>query len=121
MNLLPLQPGDVPDTFADVDDLARDVGYRPRPRSRRASARFVDWYLEYYKDGGPATRGSSTSVECVWMGGHADPKLSALLSSRMNKRTDLPAWKALRAHAEQLAPQHLRDLFHAGGPSRFGH
>ena len=28
-NLLPLQPGDVPDTFADVDDLVRDVGYRP--------------------------------------------------------------------------------------------
>ena len=37
-NLLPLQPGDVPDTWADVDDLLRDVGYRPGDAGRgRAS------------------------------------------------------------------------------------
>ena len=47
-NLLPLQPGDVPDTWADVEDLARDVGYRPATPVEEGVKRFVDWYLEYY-------------------------------------------------------------------------
>ena len=47
-NLLPLQPGDVPDTFADVDDLVRDVGYRPSTPVEQGIARFVDWYCDYY-------------------------------------------------------------------------
>ena len=48
-NLLPLQPGDVPDTFADVEDLVRDVGYKPATPVEVGIRRFVDWYLEYYK------------------------------------------------------------------------
>jgi UDP-glucuronate 4-epimerase len=49
-NLLPLQKGDVPDTFADVDDLVRDVGYKPATPVEVGVRRFVEWYLEYYKD-----------------------------------------------------------------------
>lgn len=47
-NLLPMQPGDVPDTFADVDDLISEVGYRPATPVETGVVRFVDWYLEYY-------------------------------------------------------------------------
>ncbi len=47
-NLLPLQPGDVPDTFADVEDLVRDVDYLPCTRVEDGIARFVDWYREFY-------------------------------------------------------------------------
>ncbi len=54
MNLLPLQVGDVPDTWADSEDLVRDVGYRPSTPVETGIARFVEWYLEYYQDGGPA-------------------------------------------------------------------
>jgi UDP-glucuronate 4-epimerase len=46
--MLPMQPGDVPDTFADVDDLARDVGYRPGTPVEVGVKRFVEWYLAYY-------------------------------------------------------------------------
>jgi len=48
-NLLPLQAGDVPDTWADVEDLAADVGYRPSTPVEEGVRRFVDWYLDYYK------------------------------------------------------------------------
>jgi UDP-glucuronate 4-epimerase len=48
-NLLPMQPGDVPATRADVSDLARDVGYRPRTTVEEGVARFVDWYQSYYR------------------------------------------------------------------------
>lgn len=48
-NLLPLQPGDVPDTFADVTDLIRDVGYRPDTPVEIGIQNFVAWYKEYYK------------------------------------------------------------------------
>ena len=47
-NLLPLQPGDVPDTYADVTDLVRDTGYQPDTPVEEGVARFVDWYLDYY-------------------------------------------------------------------------
>ncbi len=47
MNLLPMQPGDVPDTYADVEDLSRDVGYRPSTPVEVGVARFVDWYRGY--------------------------------------------------------------------------
>ncbi len=47
-NLLPLQPGDVPDTWADVEDLVTDVGYRPATPVEVGVRRFVDWYREYY-------------------------------------------------------------------------
>jgi UDP-glucuronate 4-epimerase len=48
-NLLPLQPGDVPDTYADVTDLVNDVGYRPATSVEDGIAAFVEWYREYYK------------------------------------------------------------------------
>lgn len=48
-NLLPMQPGDVPDTHADVDALARDVGYRPGTPIEDGVARFVAWYRDYYQ------------------------------------------------------------------------
>ena len=49
MNMLPLQPGDVQATYADIDDLVRDVGYRPQTTIEEGLARFVDWYLDFYK------------------------------------------------------------------------
>jgi len=47
-NMLPLQPGDVPATYADVDDLARDVGFQPATPIEEGIRRFVAWYREYY-------------------------------------------------------------------------
>jgi UDP-glucuronate 4-epimerase len=49
MNLLPLQPGDVPDTYADVQDLVKDVHYKPATTVEEGIARFVEWYRSYYK------------------------------------------------------------------------
>jgi len=48
-NLLPLQAGDVPDTFADVEDLVRDVGYKPATPVEEGVRRFIEWYVGYYK------------------------------------------------------------------------
>lgn len=48
MNFLPMQPGDVPVTYADVEDLCRDVGFRPDTPLRVGIERFVDWYRSYY-------------------------------------------------------------------------
>jgi UDP-glucuronate 4-epimerase len=48
-NLLPLQPGDVPDTFADVSDLSRDMGFKPSTSVEEGVRRFVDWYKSYYQ------------------------------------------------------------------------
>jgi UDP-glucuronate 4-epimerase len=48
-NLLPLQLGDVPDTWADVEALVADVGYRPSTPIETGVKRFVEWYLEYYR------------------------------------------------------------------------
>ncbi|MCW1383835.1 NAD-dependent epimerase [Novosphingobium sp. KCTC 2891] len=50
-NLLPLQAGDVPDTFADVSDLERDLGYKPATTVREGVAAFVAWYREYMGEG----------------------------------------------------------------------
>jgi UDP-glucuronate 4-epimerase len=49
MNFLPMQPGDVPETFADVDDLMRDVGFSPSTPIETGIERFVKWYREFYK------------------------------------------------------------------------
>ncbi len=49
LNLLPLQPGDVPDTYADVDALVQDVGYRPSMSVDEGTRRFVQWYRDYYQ------------------------------------------------------------------------
>ncbi|MGY2989951.1 NAD-dependent epimerase [Bradyrhizobium sp. USDA 4508] len=47
--MLPMQPGDVPATFADIDDLARDIGFRPATTIEDGIQRFVKWYREYHK------------------------------------------------------------------------
>jgi len=47
-NLLPLQPGDVPDTYADIDDLVETFDYRPSTSIEVGVRRFVDWYKDYY-------------------------------------------------------------------------
>jgi len=49
MNLMPLQPGDVPDTSADVQALADAVGYRPDTPVEVGLKRFVEWYRGYYR------------------------------------------------------------------------
>ena len=46
--LLPMQPGDVPATYADVDDLMNDVGFRPRTSIEDGVARFIAWYRTYH-------------------------------------------------------------------------
>lgn len=47
-NMLPLQPGDVPDTYANVEDLVRDLGYKPDMSVEQGIANFVQWYRGYY-------------------------------------------------------------------------
>jgi UDP-glucuronate 4-epimerase len=48
--LLPMQPGDVPATFADVEDLFQDVGFQPRVTVEEGVHRFVAWYKEFYRN-----------------------------------------------------------------------
>ena len=48
-NFLPMQPGDVPATFADVDDLVRDFDYRPGTTLEHGIGRFVEWYRSYFR------------------------------------------------------------------------
>ena len=50
MNMLPMQAGDVPDTWADASDLADAVGYAPNTSIEVGVKQFVEWYLAYYKD-----------------------------------------------------------------------
>lgn len=47
--MLPMQPGDVRTTFADIDSLVRDVGYRPATTIEDGIARFANWYRDYHK------------------------------------------------------------------------
>ncbi|MCB1858285.1 MAG: NAD-dependent epimerase [Gammaproteobacteria bacterium] len=47
-NMLPLQPGDVPDTYADVSELINDTGYQPQTSVEEGVRRFVTWYRSYY-------------------------------------------------------------------------
>ncbi|MEG4854178.1 NAD-dependent epimerase [Microcoleus sp. B5-D4] len=47
-NLLPMQPGDVPSTYADVDDLMADVGFKPSTPIEEGIRQFVEWYRDYY-------------------------------------------------------------------------
>ncbi|MBI5887851.1 MAG: NAD-dependent epimerase [Deltaproteobacteria bacterium] len=48
-NLLPIQPGDVPATYADVDDLTRDVGFKPSTPIEEGIKKFVEWYMNFYR------------------------------------------------------------------------
>lgn len=47
-NLMPIQPGDVPATWADVSDLTNDLGYKPQTPIQEGVRRFIDWYKEYF-------------------------------------------------------------------------
>ena len=47
--MLPMQPGDVPATYADVEDLARDIGFRPSTRIEEGISRFAKWYRAYHE------------------------------------------------------------------------
>ncbi len=49
INMLPLQPGDVPDTYADVSDLVQDMNYKPETTVEEGIANFVNWYRDYFK------------------------------------------------------------------------
>ncbi len=49
-NMLPLQPGDVPDTYANVEALVRDVDYKPETTVEEGISKFVEWYLGYYNE-----------------------------------------------------------------------
>lgn len=62
LQLLPMQPGDVPATFADVSDLSRDVGFQPSTSIEDGVQRFVEWYVDYYQFGrlSPTTRNEAT-------------------------------------------------------------
>ena len=48
LNFLPMQPGDVPETYADISELMRNVGFRPSTPIETGVARFVDWYRGYH-------------------------------------------------------------------------
>lgn len=48
-NFMSIQPGDVPETFADIDALEKEVGFRPTTSIEEGINKFVDWYKEYYK------------------------------------------------------------------------
>ena len=47
--MLPMQPGDVMETFADIDDLARDTAFRPQTSIEDGLRNFVAWYRDYYR------------------------------------------------------------------------
>jgi UDP-glucuronate 4-epimerase len=49
LNLMPMQPGDVPDTGADIEDTRAALGYEPSTSVEQGVGRFVDWYLDFYK------------------------------------------------------------------------
>ena len=56
LNMLPMQPGDVAETYADIDELTRDTGFKPVTPLKKGIGKFVAWYRDYYKLGNqPAT------------------------------------------------------------------
>jgi UDP-glucuronate 4-epimerase len=59
MQMLPMQPGDVQATMADVSALEQAVGFRPRTTVEEGVARFVDWYRDFYGIGGRQAQGAS--------------------------------------------------------------
>jgi len=48
-NMMPIQAGDVPATFADVKNLVKDLNYRPNTSIEEGISNFVDWYVDYYR------------------------------------------------------------------------
>jgi UDP-glucuronate 4-epimerase len=49
MEMLPMQPGDVPDTESDVGKLSELIGYRPKVGIDEGIRKFVEWYRDYYR------------------------------------------------------------------------
>ncbi len=49
--MLPMQPGDVAETYADIDELTRDTGFKPVTPLKKGIGKFVAWYRDYYKLG----------------------------------------------------------------------
>jgi UDP-glucuronate 4-epimerase len=47
--MLPMQPGDVPVTYADIEDLAREIGFKPATSIEEGIRKFADWFREYHK------------------------------------------------------------------------
>ena len=68
-NLLPMQPGDVPSTYADVDELMKDVGFKPVTPIEEGINHFVKWYRDYYCN---VAENSSTEAELINFS-HKDP------------------------------------------------
>jgi UDP-glucuronate 4-epimerase len=52
--MLPMQPGDVPETYAETEDLRRDIGFRPATSIEDGIARFAQWYRNYHNLDGRA-------------------------------------------------------------------
>ena len=48
--MLPLQPGDVPKTFAKLEDLIRDIDYKPETTIENGIKQFINWYKNYYNE-----------------------------------------------------------------------
>ena len=48
-NMLPIQPGDVTETYADVSGLVQDFNYKPNTPIKKGISNFIDWYINYYK------------------------------------------------------------------------
>jgi UDP-glucuronate 4-epimerase len=48
-NLLPMQPGDVPSTWADTSALEKELGYKPKVDVKEGIKKFIDWYRWFYK------------------------------------------------------------------------
>ena len=48
INFLPLQPGDVPTTYADVNELIKDFDFKPKTDVRDGIEKFIKWYKEFY-------------------------------------------------------------------------
>ncbi len=46
--LVPMQPGDVPVTYADISDVERDCGFKPSTSLREGLSRFAEWYKDFY-------------------------------------------------------------------------
>ena len=57
-NMMPMQPGDVRATYADIDDLMHLVGFKPQTPIEMGIRRFIDWYTGYYKVGKTIPGGS---------------------------------------------------------------
>ena len=48
-NLMPMQQGDVPATFAEVEDLVKNLDYKPSTSIKTGISNFIDWYIDYFK------------------------------------------------------------------------